>query len=155
MTKKVKFKSDFTRAQVLANRLKWIEFLENKRLRKETDVLDSGKGRCCLGHGAYALGIKRKRNPYPQEEDKFLYGKREEGRIAPIELINMVGLWTDRGDTNELSKITIRGIPFSNLSEANDDEEANIRPWEIGAYLRTFIEGGENTPFRPLTHYSE
>lgn len=142
----------YTRSEVRENRLKWINFLLVKGRKKATGALDRGSGnRCCLGHGCFILGLKRK----PMEGGLFEYEDNLE--IAPVSFKEMVGLWDDTGSTDSGEVIwkfaNENGLHHADLVGINDDTEAT--PREIGEYLLSVIEGGTNTPFIPLTDYPE
>lgn len=142
----------YTRSQVRAARIKWAEFLMAKGRKKATGLLDSGEGhRCCLGHGAYILGIKGKKLPNGH------YAYEDETDIAPQSLIEMVGLWDDTGMTNDGTPIKIfkkkSNHDLYDLAGVNDN--TNASPRRIGKYLLSVVEGGYNTPFRPLEDYPE
>lgn len=150
------------RNEILANRRKWIEFLKQDYIQKAQGVLNevskTGKeedeARCCLGHGCYALGIKRRE--YTTYAGYYLYGLKEEGGYPPPEFVELVGLYSRTGSTQS-------GVPFADnhdghrkidsLSRWNDN--TLVMPQEIGAYLETVIEGGPDTPFKPLSDFEE
>lgn len=143
----------YTRSQIRANRQKWIDFLMVKGRKKATGLLDKGGGaRCCLGHGCYVLGIKPERS----DGGSWIYYD-DASEMAPKSFVEMVGLWTQEGSTfNENSDIDVFGNKnpikmFESLAEVND--ETNASPKKIGEYLLSVIEGGEHTPFRPLSEY--
>lgn len=143
----------YTRSQIRENRQKWIDFLMVKGRKKATGVLDEGGGhRCCLGHGCYALGIKSLKVEY---NGHFEYDGSLD--IAPDSFIEMVGLWDDTGSTNLGTAIEVfkksDGHIYTDLAGVNDD--TNASPNRIGKYLLSVIEGGPETPFRPLTNYPE
>lgn len=151
-----------TRSEVLANRWTWINFLLTKGRKKVIETLDKGKGeRCCLGHGAYCLGVKKSLN----YNNVIIYGAECNDSYAPKELIEKVGLWSNDGKVSE-GDFIIKGINFSTLAGANDtttvydqdsgdDVPFNATPRDIGKYLQSVIEGGRDTPFKPLTDYPE
>lgn len=131
-----------TRAEVLANRRRWIDFLK-KRSKKTIGSLDHGGGhRCCLGHGCYALGIKR-----TEYQGEFSYGNAHSVDLAPQELIDAVGLWSMHG--------SVAGDRSSrpSLTQLNDDDDWS--PKRIAQYLEENIQGGESTPWRALEEYPE
>ena len=158
--------------ELLDNRNKWIKALLDPSTRKATGVLEeidsSGKvlGRCCLGTGCSALGVKRivgdmKNVGYYNAKDEHTYVFKDNSEYAECfsqEFANLVGLYDKegyRGDYNcpEKTEITIRQHKSPCLSSLNDETE--ITPQEIGQYLRTVIQGGKKTPFKPLKEYSE
>jgi hypothetical protein len=155
-----------TRDEVKENRIKWANFLLNKKRKKAISVLDKGDGaRCCLGHGAYCLGVPR-RKVNGLDNACFEYGDEDAAFSAPSELVDLVGLWDSDGMT-EGEDLVINGLNFSSLASANDADrhyafetgvessEINITPQMIGTYLLTVIEGGDDTPFKPLSEYPE
>ena len=130
------------RHEILENRKKWIKFLQDPKRRKTTERLDKGKGyRCLLGHGCYILGVERSRI-----DNLWAYGLRKNFVFAPSEFISLVGLSNQSGIFN-----TDDGE--STLTILND--ETDMTPQEMGDYLESVIEGGDNTPFKPLTDYEE
>lgn len=173
---------EMKRDEVRQNRIKWAEFLLNKKRKKAVGMLDAGKGsRCCLGHGAYCLDVVK----YKKPDSGWRYGEKQISSYAPEEFVNLVGLWEDNGslasfddyyypksyflvydnilsslssttkeeyDDTENGVINHR-IYLSSLTAINDDTRAT--PQQIGAYLMTVIEGGNGTPFKPLTDWAE
>jgi len=149
-----------TRSEVLANREKWVNFLMVKGRKKAKFVLDSTQSaRCCLGHGAYVLNVKRFKG-----NGDFTYGEEGENAAAPEELVELVGLWDQDGSCgNQHLKININDVDFLSLTEVNDGytyeysriptEHDGLSPRQIGTYLKSVIEGGTNTLFKPLTDY--
>lgn len=137
-----------TREQVRANRQQWADFLCNPGRKKAQERLDFGNGeRCCIGHGCYALDIRRVQIP-EGKFGKFGYGLVSERATAPLEFMDMVGL---RGSGGHVGAGTIGNWSVTSLIDVNDDTHAT--PQEIGQYLQTVIEGGEDTPFLPLSDY--
>jgi len=132
-----------TREEILANRRKWINFLKGPKRKKAIECLDIGNGRrCCLGHGAYILGIKRRKCPrgYEYQEPDGPW------EIAISDVFrDLVGLKTSDGDFRDENGEMI------SLSELNDRTDAT--PQQIGHFLESVIEGGKYSPFRPLTGY--
>lgn len=136
----------YTREEIYANRLKWIEFLLVPGRKKAISVLDEGNGyRCCLGHACFVLKLTRTKNVHL--DGNFYYDN--EGEVAPSKLIEMVGLWDENGTSD--NRVPLIGQE-NNLASLNDETDAT--PKEIGEYLMTVIEGGIDTPFRPLSHYN-
>lgn len=135
------------RSEVRANRQKWIDFLKKPGRKSAIESLDQGRGRrCCLGHGCYVMGLK----PVRVGDDIFY---DHESQYAPSSFMSWVGLWTKDGRTASEALIVIRGrYPFKSLALANDNGES---PFDIGEYLESVIEGGVNTPFKPLSDYPE
>ena len=128
-----------TRSEVRANRLKWAEFLMEPERKKAVGRLDVGDGsRCCLGHGCFVLGI-----PSKVYKDGVCYDNL--GKTAPSSFVNMVGLRNGEGSS-------LIGIGIQNsLAGLNDD--TNATPQEIGKFLLDCIEGGDGTPFLPLSDF--
>lgn len=127
--------SPLTRSQIKANRQKWIERLCDSRARKaKTELAETPWRMCCLGHGCEALGIN------------FVWHAQYEE-----ELTHQAGLWGDIGKSQNGSKLG----KWDEWALAIINDKTNATPQQIGAYLRTVIEGGEDTPFRPLTDYPE
>lgn len=81
--------------EVESNRKKWIDFLREDGRKKAVSALDAGnEERCCLGHGAYVIGVERHRDCGVNEEYSglFAYGANCEISEAPEELIRKVGI---------------------------------------------------------------
>lgn len=152
------------RDEILANRLKWIKYLNNSARRKATGVLEEFKdsgSRCCLGHACHVLGLKRRKihevgywgdkvgHPY------IYYGENGDldSEIAPKQLVEILGLWSESGHVESDEGIPYKEVSYESLADLNDDSEAT--PKEIAEYLKKVVEGGKNTPFRPLTDYQE
>lgn len=146
--------SNIKRSEILANREKVISFLTNKKRKKATGALDTGDGcRCCLGHMCYALDIKRVISSTKSLTDKYkyAYGHFHDTGWAPMELVNLVGLYSKGGGVNSHKDIIIGSYTSSSLADLNDN--TMITPQQIGEYLKSVIEGGEDTPWRPLSDY--
>jgi len=142
----------YTRSEIRAYRQKWIDFLMAKGRKKATGQLDAGGGaRCCLGHGCYILGIKAE----SFGEGGWEYDGSE--GLAPASFIEMVGLWNDTGSTNFSTPIKIfkKESAHDNVDLAGINDDTNASPLRIGRYLLSVIEGGDDTPFKPLTDYPE
>ena len=129
-----------TRSEILANRKTWIAYLKRPDIIKwEGSLSHPGNGwaddkynnRCCLGHGCHALDI---------EFDAYAGYNSE--------LTVKAGLWTPRGSTKSHAAIK-KGVP--SLQYLNDKTDAT--PQDIGEYLESVIEGGEDTPFKPLSMF--
>jgi len=137
--------TEYTDEQVLANRRTWIEFLKDPRRRKYKSFLDNGRGaRCCLGHACFVLRIPR----VIGAEGAIEYGAAGDVELAPRELVEAVGLWSESGDTQLRFTVELGDTGATNLTIMND--ETDMTPQQIGAYLETVIMGGPNTPFRPI-----
>lgn len=141
-----------TRGEVRANRQKWIDFLNVKGRKKAKSSLDIGDGaRCCLGHACYVLGTEKVR----EEDGSYTYDGRYD--YAPDSVVRMLGLWDETGAIgcgDQLLKVYKDDLQnHCSLAEINDNTSAG--PNRIGKYLESVIEGGEDTPFRPLSEYPE
>ena len=160
------------RQEILDNRNEWIKALLDPSAKKTTGVLEqidhNGEvvGRCCLGTGCSALGVKRivgdmqnvgyydgKDDGHSVFKDEPLYAE-----CFSQEFADLVGLDNKEGFRGDyqwpaLTKIIVGEYEGASLSELND--ETYITPQEIGAYLQTVIEGGKETPFKPLESYGE
>lgn len=136
-----------TRSQVRENRLKWANFLMRPDTKKGLHQLDNGNGRrCCLGHGAHCFGLEQTTSV----SGMVMYC----GNVsyAPLELQEILGLWTRTG-ANPSGKPLVGFGGRSSLAGANDSTDAT--PQDIGRYLLSVIDGGPDTPFRPLSDYPE
>lgn len=125
------------REDVLEARMKWVKFLQEPGRKKAEEQLDAGGGsRCCLGHGCFALGVKRVRT-----RSGFEYDGADQ--VAPESFIKMVGLYSEDGK--------LMGHPGS-LAGMNDGTD--MTPQQIGAWIEARITGEEtDSPFRPLSGY--
>lgn len=146
-------KVKYTRSQILDARKKWAEFLMKAGRKKAINLLDTGDGnRCCLGHGAYLFKLPKVMDSL----GNFCYGDEIEMSEAPKELIDILGLWDQIGSTDSGETIKIfknEKYWYWNLAELNDNTPAS--PQRIGKYIMTVLEGGRDTPFRPLYEYPE
>lgn len=149
--------TELTWEQVLENRRKAIEFLQQPQRKKAKGVLDKGGGqRCCLGHMSVALKIRRV-GVRGEDGAKFGFGDALEERSAPEELVHLLGLWTDYGGGVDESedpvplKHTQHGEEITSLVVMND--ETVMTPQRIGVYLERVIEGGVGTPFKPQSEF--
>ena len=149
-----------TRAEILANRRKWIARLKRRTTMKYQGALESTDNpthRCCLGHGCNVLKIKR---AVDTRTGVICYGTGAgavfggESAVAPIEFVDAVGLTGNVGifDTEDRYEyIMCDGVEIDSLAELNDITDWT--PQQIGELLENMIEGGEGTPFVPLDHY--
>jgi hypothetical protein len=139
-----------TRDQILENRKKAIAFLKEPARRKAQRWLDLGYGRrCCLGHMCFALEIEHKQ---VKVNGRIGYGHMFEDISAPQELVDLLGLWDDNGGNKSCFDVgKLRGQELPNLTCMNDDTE--MTPQQIGEYLETVIEGGDDVPFKPLDEF--
>ena len=142
--------TDYTREQIRANRQKWASFLQEPERKKARLVLDDGNDcRCCLGHACFVLGIKRERSITMGTTGVWTYGENAHDQSAPYEAVDALGLYSSLGESR--SKNIIGDTSVWSLTGLNDD--ARWSPQQIGKYLQSVIEGGEDTPFRPLSEY--
>lgn len=113
--------------------------------------------RCCLGHGCYILGIPRVQHaegiPRLQHAavQEGYYSYDGDNAEAPQSFVDMVGLWSRSGRINGGQPFIINGKKCDSLVRANDGLDAT--PQQIGQYLLSVIEGGDDTPFVPLSDY--
>jgi hypothetical protein len=70
--------------------------------------------------------------------------------LAPIRLRELLGMYTDLGETGNFSRIDGEDTSLVSLNDGTD-----LTTQEIGQLCLdlNFIEGGENTPFKPLSDY--
>jgi hypothetical protein len=139
------------RDEILKNRETWIEGLLNPESKGFTGWLENlinSNERCCLGHGCHYLGLTRSIS----NSGRVLYEKRFSS-VAPEKLVELVGLWNDIGATSD-EETSLRGYP-SLISLIAMNDQTTDTPQCIGKYLQSVIEGGPDTPFRPLTAYPE
>lgn len=146
---------NLTREDVLKARETWINFLVAKDRKKAQGYLDKGGGeRCCLGHACYILGAPKIKVTRPTTSATYDY---EGDESYPSEnVVTALGLWNKYGGTNDNSIAVLKifkndELNRSSLADVNDETSAG--PNRIGKYLRSVIEGGEDTPFRPLSEY--
>lgn len=144
----------YTRAQVRDFREKAVAFLKEPERRKAIGKLDIGdENRCCLGHMCVALDIVRSEPRFGNDDvEVFGYGVAQQFAVAPDELVAMVGLSTHIGEVIG-HRIYLGPFRHGALSSVNDKSSAT--PQEIGAYLETVIEGGEDTPWIALSDIPE
>lgn len=140
----------YKRSEIRENRQKWIDFLREPERKKTKNVLESRydhEARCCLGHAAHLFA----RDRTVIENDVVLY----EGSEINLsnDMTKMLGLYGREGHTENPYKIHYGGKTYGALSSLND--QTDITPQEIGEILQGMIEGGESTPFKPLSDYPE
>lgn len=139
-----------TRQEVKENRLKFANgLLEPHRMKfkRMLENLNNPNERCCLGHGCEIFGIIRGINNYD-----VVYGVEQHAGVAPKELIKILGLYYANGSSfNEFEIAKGR----SSLAGINDHTELTTQ--QIGQLIldKGWIEGGEDTPFKPLEDYPE
>lgn len=149
----------YTREEVKANRIIWANFLMEPERKSVEGMLESPinpGARCCLGHACHIF-IPHKR--VVDEAGGISYGRAYSPTEWPPEQIeDMLGLWRNNAVTNtNYCGHSIKfpeSFPdgaFNSLSEAND---AGVSPQEIGKYIMDNLEGGDETPFKPLSSYT-
>ena len=125
------------KSEILENRKKWVEKLLDPASLKHEGCLqhptESNKC-CCLGWVCVAL------------EAEF----EKTGAYLPEEQREMLGMWYSRGTSNNFSHLG--EWKYYSLAAVNDHTDAT--PRDIGRYLESVIEGGEHTPFIPLSNFS-
>lgn len=136
------------RSEILKNRQTWINRLLDPKSKKGIHKLKNGDRFCCLGHGCDVLlgelGVW-------DLTDTFFLNDHEYKDLPPNTFCDMVGLWDDNG--RSFNSNILEGYTFDNLVDVNDLTDNS--PQEIGKYLESVIEGGHDTPFKPLNMYEE
>lgn len=146
----------------LENRRKWIEFQKDPKRIKHTGELESmgnPEARCCLGNACAALGLE-KTTTYSSMYRRRMVEYGGEAEFAPDEVVGALGLYHNSGtipdgvmyvdsEGNIFQNEVVDTISCDSLVSANDETSATH--YQIGAYLESVIEGGPNTPFRPLS----
>lgn len=110
-----------------------------------------GEERCCLGHACQCfLGDPEFTNNFLDSTPEYEWeGQRS---ILPKSLVKQLGMWKETGESRR--PIVCPGaIDIYSLIALNDKTE--LTPQEIGEYLESAIEGGVDTPFKPLSDYEE
>lgn len=137
----------YTRQEILENRQTVIKFLKGKGRKKAWGYLDTGNGeRCCLGHMCYALKIPK---TFAENSELWVYDGSDD--YAPLSMMNKVGLYDSIGRTGSGARLTKEMEFYNSLSTLNDESDWTTQ--QIGAYLETVIEGGDDTPWKPLSYY--
>jgi len=136
---------NFTRQQIKENRLKFANGLLEPHRIKFIGHLENPHNpneRCCLGHGCNIFGINR-----IVEDDTVYYGVRSSA-VAPRELMDLLGLYDNCG-------VPLVKTPKETDSLASLNDSTKLTTQEIGQLIlnRGWIEGGEDTPFKPLSDY--
>lgn len=145
--------STYSRSEIRSNRQRWIDYLKQPDTKKAINVLDNGKGRCCLGHACYVMEIPSVSEGRVITSQGVMEVILYDGiaSIAPDSLVEKVGLYNNIGETMTGAWIA----PYSRASLAAINDDTDATPQEIGAYLESVIEGGSETPFKPLEEYPE
>ena len=145
----------YKRSEILANRQKWIDYLqepERKKTKNELESFYDNEARCCLGHAEFLFNSDRS-----CIEEMVYYGESEVNLSE--ETMNLLGMYYNEGEIFNSGHYPITSYlkyedkQFRSLSILNDCTD--ITPQEIGKLLQGMIDGGENTPFKPLTDYEE
>jgi hypothetical protein len=130
-------------AEIIEARKKWIAYLKNSDTLKTIGKLedpDNPNKRCCLGHACHIFEVERQASKF-----KVLYD--DHSARLPESLVLKLGMWSVYG-SGKLVQYKLRGLDVKSLSSLNDD--ADYTPQQIGEYLETVIEGGDDTPFKSL-----
>lgn len=138
--------TEYTRDEILANRRKWIDFLKLPTTEKGKGVLEiyGTDQRCCLGHACHILGeIKVVIGGVTLYNGKEYY--------APETIVEQLGLYGRQGEVMGDEIVMPNGSRYTSLARLNDGSD--YTPQDIGLYLESVIEGGIDTPFRPLSSY--
>lgn len=141
------------REQIKENRLKFAKGLQESHREKTVEKLENynlPNQRCCLGHGCDIFNIKKRK-----ENNSVYFGKGDNYAIAPLELVDLLGLTNSTGSgymDSSLKNVELHN-DIKSLTGLNDD--TNITTHEIGKLMENWIEGGEGTPFKPLSDYPE
>jgi len=128
---------------IRANRREWIGYLRLETTKKGTGRLDKGIGhRCCLGHACHVLGLEGTR----LESGGLAYSG--EMCYAPQEVVDRLGLWDSYGSTENFDNDKPLSNGKTSLVTWNDDPFSTQA--EIADYLESVLDGGPDTPFKPL-----
>ena len=86
--------------------------------------------------------------------DRKVEYARYQGNIylGPYLLVEKLGLHDNLGGVLTTST-RLLNTRYSSLSEVND--YTSLTPQQIGAYLESVIEGGDDTPWKNLSEYEE
>ena len=143
------------RSEILENRKKVVEFLKQPERKKGTGQLVSNydhEARCCLGHMCEVLIPETKERKFNEDILRTYY--QDEIYTAPPLLVEKLGLRNNIGSSSySLNNYLIPELPCSSLTSLNDGTDLTTQ--EIGAYLESVIEGGDNTPWKHLSEYEE
>lgn len=144
------------RSEILENRKKVIEFLKQpERLKYAGALVDyqNHEARCCLGHMCESLIPETKEYKPNQFNEDILYTNYQGEQVyAPPLLIKKLGLHDGAGGVLA-TNASILGTNYTSLAEVNDN--TLITPQEIGAYLESVLEGGDDTPWKSISSYKE
>lgn len=144
------------RSEILENRKKVVEFLKQPERKKGTGQLVSNydqESRCCLGHMCESLIPETKECKTSDFDENILYTYYQgEMYTAPPLLLEKLGLHNPSGYALTTG-VSILNTSYSALSWVNDSTP--LTPQEIGAYLESVIEGGDDTPWKNLSEYEE
>ena len=141
------------RDQIRENRLKFAKGLQEPHREKQIEKLENynlPNQRCCLGHGCDIFNIKKRK-----ENNSVYFGKDDNYAIAPLELVDLLGLTNSTGGSyigSSLKNIESHS-DIKSLTSLNDNTDITTN--EIGKSMEDWIEGGEGTPFKPLSDYPE
>ena len=135
----------YSRAEIKANREKWVAFLQEPERKKATGKLSKGdtEHRCCLGHACQVLD--------PEKTTNWVSTMG----LPPQEIVDMLGLVSDDGVAYTIDRSPGKIVNTSHRSLTTINDGTKMRPQAIGEMLAGMIEGGPGTPFFPLTDYPE
>lgn len=138
------------RSEILENCKKAVEFLKQPERKKGRMRLVSKcdqESRCCLGHMCESLIPETK-----EHITSVLLTYQGAMYAAPPLLVEKLGLHDPFGNVPTVN-VSILHTPYSSLSAVNDHTELTTQ--QIGAYLESVIEGGDDTPWKNLSEYEE
>lgn len=144
------------RSEILENRKKVVEYLKQPERKKGIGQLVSNydqEYRCCLGHMCESLIPETKgQNPDIFDVNTLLTCYQGELHVAPPLLIEKLGLHDKLGSVIAIGTRNLHAS-YPSLTQVNDG--THLLPQDIGAYLETVIEGGDDTPWKSLSEYEE
>jgi|SRR5690606_38158119 len=145
------------RSEILENRKKAVEFLKQPERKKCGGRLVSTydqESRCCLGHMCESLIPETKELKTSDSDENILYAYYQgEMYAAPPLLVEKLGLHGIVGGSYLSKNYLIAEFPCNSLAQLNDNSPLTTQ--EIGAYLESVIEGGDDTPWKNLSEYEE
>jgi hypothetical protein len=151
------------REDVLRDRLAWCDFLEDPARGKAYGMLAASpdsEDRCCLGHAMFMLlgppiesEALAARHCQGLSVGWYVDGHFHTGLVSPG-VVARLGMWTSSGAV-DLDSTEGKGslLPFGEFSLSALNDRTHVSPQEVGALLRSLVEGGRGTPFRPLDEF--
>lgn len=127
--------------EVIANRIKWCDYMDNPELTKTQGRLQSSPtSACCLGHGCACFKLEYEEVDGPMPSG-ILYKYLGEMDFAPQKFMYLVGLFTSDGvfkDENEYNRAYSvgEGIYYS-LAQLNDGSTLSTQ--EISTVIRSLL----------------